>query len=286
MSTATFTELKKPLPCWNPKGIYYKTIRTLMGTVGRASDGIDLGYRYGFDSGLMLEYVYQNRSRGKLGIGKIIDRLYLDAPGWKGIRSRGALVTQTLQAEIRDTYERKKRPVKIVDLACGGGRYVLEALANLKDVEVDVLLRDYRLENVIAAQMLARELKLDIRAEQADAFKDADLAALKEEKPDIVIVSGLHEIIDDDDLVRNHFLQIAGLIELGAKLIFTIQPYHPQLEFIARVLPSHTHKPWVMRLRDCELTKGWVESAGFSIENKIMEAQNIFGVVTATRLSK
>ena len=66
-----------------------------------------------------------------------------------------------------------------------------------------------------------------------------------------------------------------------ATLVFTIQPWHPQLEFIARVLKSHTGKPWVMHLRPWETTRAWAEAAGFTICCVKMEPQRIFGVVIA-----
>ncbi len=281
----SFEALKKPLPLWNPKGLYYGVTRFLFSTAGRLSDGIDLGHRYGFDSGVMLEYVYRNQSNGKFGVGKLIDRVYLNAPGWKGIRNRGKLLTENLQAVIVEEHVRKQRPLTIVDLACGGGRYVLDALDGLPEhIAVNAVLRDYREENVRSAQNLADEMGVKVTTEQADAFSNADLAGLIELQPDIIIVSGLHEIIDDNALVRNHFRQISALLEIGGRLVYTIQPEHPQHELIARVLPSHTGELWVMRLRPATTTKLWAEFAGFQIDQKQMEEQNIFGVVTATKI--
>lgn len=66
-------------------------------------------------------------------------------------------------------------------------------------------------------------------------------------------------------------------------LIFTIQPHHPQLELIARVLPAHTGHPWVMRLRSWELIRQWATAAGFRDFQVQMEPSQIFGVVTAQK---
>jgi len=57
-----------------------------MKTGGRLSKGIDLGWRSGFDSGLTLDYVYDNRRKGTTPLGRLIDRNYLNSPGWRGIR--------------------------------------------------------------------------------------------------------------------------------------------------------------------------------------------------------
>ena len=60
----------------------------MMRSVGRLSDGIELGIRTGFDSGSTLDCVYRNQAGGGALIGPLIDRNYLDAIGWRGIRIR------------------------------------------------------------------------------------------------------------------------------------------------------------------------------------------------------
>ena len=100
-------------------------------------------------------------------------------------------------------------------------------------------------------------------------------------EPTLIVASGLHEIIPDNALVARHFQQLAKIAERPATLVFTIQPRHPQIEFIARVLKSHTGAPWVMRLRSWEKTRAWAEAAGFKIRSVTMDGQNIFGVVVA-----
>jgi len=262
----------RPLHAWNPKRWYYASARNFMRTIGQLSNGVQIGERYGFDSGVMLEYVYRNKSGGKNIIGRTIDRAFLDAPGWRGIRERGEILKHELKREI----ELRGGKARLLDVACGGGRYALETLASGARVESAVL-RDYREENIESAQALAAQLGVTARFEQADAFSDEDLARA-EPKPNVIVVSGLHEIISDNALVKNHFRQLARIADRPATLIFTIQPRHPQIEFIARVLKSHTGGPWVMRLRPSEKTRRW---AGFKIRSISMDRQSIFGVVVA-----
>jgi len=57
---------------------------------GRFSRGIELGWRHGFDSGLSLDYVYKNEAGGVMGVGRLIDKSYLNSPGWRGVRQRKA----------------------------------------------------------------------------------------------------------------------------------------------------------------------------------------------------
>jgi hypothetical protein len=173
-------------------------------------------------------------------------------------------------------------PCHLLDVACGGGRYDLEVLQEFAG-EVSATLRDYKLENVNKARQLADQLGVKARIEQADAFSDADLGKVQP-RPNVVVVSGLHEILPDDALIQHHFHQLYQTLPDQGTLIFTIQPYHPQLELIARTLPSHTGRPWVMRLRSWEQTRHWAEAAGFRNFQVRMEPNQIFGVVTAEKI--
>jgi hypothetical protein len=86
--------------------IKWVTMRGIRSTVGRTSKGIRIGYTLGFDSGAMLDYVYINRAQGAFGIGKLIDRLYLNTIGWQAIRARRALLQQMLYSEVEHNRER------------------------------------------------------------------------------------------------------------------------------------------------------------------------------------
>jgi SAM-dependent methyltransferase len=275
-------ELTKPLPPFNAKAIKYGLARFFIRTIGRLSKGIDIGSIRGFDSGVMLDHVYENKAEGRFLVGRLIDRVYLDAPGWSGIRNRGELLRDVIVAETVKIAG-GRRPVRLADLACGGGRYLLEALRRLQDAGLDVqaTLRDYRTENIVKARENATRAGIAVTIEHGDAFSDADLETLA--SPDLVVVSGLHEIIDDDQVVRRHFAQIAGLLPSGGRVIVTVQPDHPQVEFIARVLTSHSGRPWAMRLRPIALIRAWAEDAGFVVEAATMERRGIFGVLVARK---
>ncbi|MCP4384588.1 MAG: methyltransferase domain-containing protein [Hyphomicrobiales bacterium] len=281
MTAIDLEDLTRPLPVWHPKAWYFAAARGLMGSVGRMSKGVNIGLQHGFDSGVMLDYVYQNRAAGRGLVGRAIDRVFLNAPGWAGIRNRGGLLEARILGSARAACTGDD-PVRLVDFACGGGRYVLNALKRLKGgVPVDATLRDYRRENVDKAAANAVLLGLNATCETADAFSDLELP--EPGSVDIAVVSGLHEIIDDDALVERHFHQVARALKPGGTLLLTVQPDHPQLEFIARVLNAHTGKAWAMRLRPVSLTRRWLGAAGFVVEQVEMEPLGIFGVVRAVK---
>ncbi|MFQ5990325.1 MAG: class I SAM-dependent methyltransferase family protein, partial [Candidatus Methylomirabilales bacterium] len=277
----SYEELVQPLPALHPKSIYYKTLKGLLRTVGQLSDGIRLGLQYGFDSGVMLEYIYQNKTSGRGWLGRAIDRAYLDAPGWKGIRERAEILKDVLRKTIHENSQRGVS-TSLLDVASGGGRYVLEVFQEFRSDTVSAVLRDYKEENVQKALTLARGLGVSASIECGDAFSDSDLDSVNP-RPNVIVVSGLHEILPDNDLIRTHFGQLNRILQAPGTLIFTIQPYHPQIESIARVLTSHSGGPWVMRLRPFDLTRQWAEDAGFRCIQVQMDSQDIFGVVKARK---
>jgi alpha-beta hydrolase superfamily lysophospholipase len=169
-------------------------------SLGRLSRGIRVGWRRGFDSGESLDYVYENAARGSLLIGKLIDRSYLDSPGWKGIRARKANIQELLESLVRKTAS-SRRPVRLLDVASGPGRYLLESLQRLGDVKVEARLRDFSATGVEAGREIARRLGItNATYETGDAFDGEALARLSP-RPDIAIVSGLYELFPDNALI-------------------------------------------------------------------------------------
>jgi len=278
-ASPTYEQLLRPLPVWNPKAWYYGLMNLSLKTLGKLSQGIQIGFQYGFDSGVMLEYVYKNKPSGITPLGMLIDWVYLNSQGWRGIRERSLLMKATLR-QVLQSYHQRNMTCHLLDVACGGGRYDLEVLQEFSSDAIAATLRDYKLENVTKAQQLASQFGVKAQIEQADAFNDVDLDMVQP-RPNVIIVSGLHEILPNDKLIRHHFQQLYRILDNAGTLIFTIQPQHPQLEMIARTLPAHTGLPWVMRVRSWELICQWAEEAGFQDFHIQMEPNGIFGVVTA-----
>jgi alpha-beta hydrolase superfamily lysophospholipase/SAM-dependent methyltransferase len=275
-----YDRLRVPAACAK-----WRTVRLGMRTLGRLSDGVRLGYAGGFDSGLSLDYVYANQPRGITPVGRMIDRSYLNSIGWRGIRQRRVHLERLLRRAMRELHG-AGRTVRILDVAAGAGRYVLETIATC-DVSATAVLRDYTSENVDAATRLAAELKLTnrVRVERGDAFDRASLAAASP-RPTIGIVSGLYELFPDNAPLRRSLAGLADAIAPGGFLIYTCQPWHPQLEFIARALPNREGKPWVMRRRTQAEMDALVRAAGFEKVTQEVDRWGIFTVSLAKRVSQ
>ncbi len=261
---------------------HFALIRGGMKTGGRLSKGIDLGWRSGFDSGLTLDYVYENKAQGSTALGRLIDRNYLNSPGWRGIRERKKNLETLLRRVIQKT-RAEQRAVRIVDIAAGGGRYLLETMRALPEIPMTALVRDYKQENVDAAARLAAELGLtNVTVATGDAFDRASLAAI-EPRPTIGIVSGLFELFPENDGVLASLRGLAEAIEPGGYLIYTNQPWHPQMEFIARVLRNREDQPWIMRRRTTAEMDELVRTAGFEKIEMEVDEWGMFTVSVARR---
>ena len=173
-----------------------------------------------------------------------------------------------------------------MDIAAGHGRYVLDALqADLAARPDSILLRDYSALNVQEGSGLIRAKGLaDIaRFEQGDAFDRASLAQVQP-RPTLAIVSGLYELFDDNEQVLRSLQGIADAVPEGGWLVYTGQPWHPQLELIARALTSHrAGQAWVMRRRVQAEMDQLVEAAGFEKTDQRIDEWGIFTVSLARR---
>src|SRR5213080_4092434 len=249
----------------------------------RLSHGIEIGWRSGFDSGLSLDYVYKNEPGGSGIFGRLIDKSYLNSVGWRGIRERKKNLEKMLRDLILKVH-RENRAVRIVDIAGGAGRYVFETIRALAEIPIGATLCDYKQENVDAARLLADELNLDgaIIARRGDAFHRESLARIQP-RATIGIVSGLYELFPSNDAVLNSLRGLAEAIESSGYLIYTNQPWHPQLEFIAHVLRNREGERWVMRRRTTAEIDELVRAVGFEKIDMEIDQWGMFTVSVAKR---
>lgn len=261
----------------------YRGLRYAMKMLGTQSSGVRLGFATGFDSGSTLDYVYRNQPQGSSWLGRQIDKNYLNSLGWRGIRQRKVHLQQLIQQAVAQLMT-QGMPVRVVDIAAGHGRYVLDALEGETAVS-EIVLRDYSELNVEKGQQMIAERGMSARArfEQGDAFNRAELAAL-EPKPTLGIVSGLYELFPENAPVRDSLGGLAQAIPPGGVLIYTGQPWHPQLKTIAWSLTSHKDgKAWVMRVRSQGEMDALVQEAGFDKCAQLIDEWGIFTVSMAVR---
>ncbi len=272
----------RALPQLRRSALRYTLIRTLLRLGASFSAGVAVGYQYGFDSGLMLDYVYQNQPAGVGWLGRWFDRIFLNQVGWQACRMRKVLVQDMLTAHVHARHA-QGLATHILDAASGPGRYVLEVVAGTHAADVYLTCRDTDAAALWQGQRLASELQLctRVRFECGDATSLADLAQITP-LPDIVLVSGLYEILIDDAAVCRSLLGIRQILAPGGTFLFTSQVAHPQLELIANVLTNRRGEPWIMCTRPLSRLERWAREAGFSSVTSQVEPYGMFGVTQCT----
>jgi Putative methyltransferase len=89
----------------------------------------------------------------------------------------------------------------------------------------------------------------------------------------------------DNAMIRRSLAGLADVIPPGGALVYTGQPWHPQLELIARALTSHRQgEAWVMRRRVQAEMDELVAEAGFRKIEQRIDREGIFTVSRAERL--
>lgn len=277
--------LASPLSLFSLRGAYWGLTRASIRLGGLFSKGIATGIRTGFDSGSTLDYVYEDEARGLGPGGRLIDRQFLDAIGWRGIRQR-KIHLEELIGKALARLKAEGRSLRVLDIAAGHGRYVLDAAMACDAKPESIRLQDYSPINVEKGTALIAERGLqDIAAfHRADAFDTEGLAAV-EPRPTLAIVSGLYELFPDNDLIAASLAGLSRALEPGSLLVYTGQPWHPQLEMIARALTSHRGgEAWIMRRRTQQEMDQLVAAAGFRKIEQRIDKWGIFTVSLAERV--
>lgn len=222
--------------------------RHLLHALGPHSDGLLTGLAQGFDSGTALDHVYRAEAGGRSWLGKLLDRRYLDTTGSRALRQR----QQHLQHVLTDLVAAHPANLapRILDVAAGGGRYLLETAKRFQDRPMLITLRDRDQASLDAARQLADDLALNhpIEYQCRDALL-AESYPADEAIHDIVIVSGLYELVSDNAPVLASLQGIQRQLRPGGHVVYTGQPWHPDWLRNARILNDHRGRPLQMRLR-------------------------------------
>ncbi|MGI9534721.1 MAG: class I SAM-dependent methyltransferase family protein [Thermodesulfobacteriota bacterium] len=271
----TFEQLKNPLPLYSPKNLYYKLLSLFLESVGRMSDGINIGFNHGFDSGMVMNYIYNNKAQGRYYIGRVLDQIFLNQVTCRAFRS-----IKQIQIDIINSYllDREGQSTFIVDLASGKADYIYETL-KFSNQETRVLLCDIAESALNESKEIAANLNLgsNVRFKQGDALDTENLKHINP-SPDLLIEVGLYGIIHDDDLIRKHLLDVKEILNPGA-ILFNVQTQNPQIELIARSLKNQRGERCVWHLRSAEEVVKWAEEAGFKNPEITMDPYDIYAVV-------
>ena len=258
--------------------IFYSIQKFSMKTFGFLSKGMSLGLRYGFDSGISLDYIYKNQADGKLLLGKFIDRFYLNQIGWAGVRERKKNLLTLIEEKINNLDEEN---VKILDVAGGTGNYLFDIKE--KYSKVQILINEFKKSNIeVGEEVIKKNNWKNISFVNYDCF-DRETYKKIDYTPNIVIISGVFELFEDNNMLENTISGVAEILEKNGAVIYTGQPWHPQLKQIALVLNSHkgNDKSWLMRRRSEKELDGLFEKYNLNKEKMLIDNNGIFTVSLA-----
>ncbi|KPH12478.1 bifunctional alpha/beta hydrolase/class I SAM-dependent methyltransferase [Chryseobacterium sp. ERMR1:04] len=253
----------------------FKFQKWSLNTIGKISKGMEIGLKHGFDSGASLDYVYHNQPQGKLGFGKMMDKNYLEAIGWTGIRIRKQHLIQFLEQKIK-SLQQEGRKVKILDIAGGTGNYLFDIKEKYPVVEIVV--NEFVKANIEIGEKVIQDKKYqNIRFTNFDCFDPETYKKLNFE-PNITIVSGILELFGDNEMASKAIQGVNSISEKNSFIVYTGQPWHPQLKMIAYVLNNHQNKDWIMRRRSQKELDRMMIFNNIQKENMLIDDFGIFTV--------
>jgi hypothetical protein len=200
--------------------------------------------------------------------------------GWRGIRIRKKHLRDKL-IEVATKLSEQNKDVVALDIASGPGRYLFEAAEKSKGA-ISLHLNDADLGSLREANELAKRYRYE-----GASFSNEDIFKFDVSKvtttPNVIVASGVFELYSNNEQVKDSLQKMHDLIEDDGYLIYTGQPWHPQLEMIGRVLNNFHGKRWIMRRRIQNEMDEIVESAGFT---KIETQADDLGIFTVSCAQK
>jgi ubiquinone/menaquinone biosynthesis C-methylase UbiE len=136
-----------------------------------------------------------------------------------------------------------------MDIAAGPGRYLIEIAQKKSDLDLKVFIRDHDIKNINLGKMIVQKKGLNnVNFFLGDAFSPSSYK-FQDFKPNILVISGLFELFPDNDLIVKAIQGATDILEDDGVIIYTGQPWHPQLDLIAKTLNNRDDEKWVMRRR-------------------------------------
>lgn len=242
--------------------------------LGEAAEG------YNFD------YMYENKAHGCLGVGKLIDRFLLNLPAVQATRNRRATIVDMLSNEIHNN-KLQGRTTRILDLACGAGRYLTDIAKIFHGSQIEIVGVDYDKKSIKLAEDLSVKegvLNSKIRFVKGNVFNLRVLKKLGRRiawRPNIVIASGLTVYIDDEKVVAM-LKQIYEGLDKGGVALVDSQESNPSRKLMEKALKTKKGA-WVLHYRPAEQWRKWFHEFGFKDSTVRRDVWNMYNVCLARK---
>ncbi len=245
---------------------------------GRLSNGIRLALKHGLTSGVMLEYIYDNKSRGISLLGKWIDRLFLNCSDLQALRVREHNVKEYIQEFLKEN----KFSLKVIDIACGFSRYMREALfaGNLKQLDLILVDTDDSYRAVVKKSF--SDIGVLVRYENKSALDESFLQSLS--PANLVVASGFYDWIIDDTVVQKSMGLVGSILSKSGVFILTGQSKNSDLLLMRYAFTDFNHNPLLMKMRSSDEMIQWLTVAGFKIQRCDTDKKGYYYTIKAVKL--
>ena len=241
---------------------YKKIVRNLLllSSLGRRSASGEAATGYNFD------YMYENKAHGFFGIGLLIDKTLLNLPAVQATRNRRSNIVKILSNEI-ENHKLQGKTTRILDLACGAGRYLTDIAKIYPGSNIEIVGVDYDKKSLELAENLCQKegvSKAKLRFVRGNVFKLRILKKLGKQidwQPNVVIASGLTVYIDDDKVITM-LKQICDGMDKDGLMLIDSQESNPSRKLMEKALKTK-EGAWVLYYRPPEQWRQWFLKFGF-----------------------
>ena len=261
--------------------IYKRVIRNIMfpSRLGRRAI---LGYS---DSGLTFDKIYLNVPRGYNKFGVLVDYFLLNLTAAKATRQRQKTLKKIINEEINKNIAHHKK-TKILDLASGPARYLVELINKDNRSHVEILCLDVDAHSLRFGRKLIGDRP--VRYGKADVFNLRHYKRMgrkREWKPNIILASGLF-FYYKDDIVIESFKEAYKHIDDNGLFLFDNLISNPNKKFLAKVCITTKGKPWEFYYRKPKRIISWLNLAGFSNIRYATDKWNMYIVYKAFKRNR
>ena len=214
------------------------------------------------DSGLNIDHIYRGKAKGRTAFGRFIDQILLNLPSVKATRLKKEILIKILSNEIANNLIQNKK-TKILDLASGPSRYMVDLVKDSNQDKIEVLCIDNDRRSINFGKLISSGKP--IRYARANIFHLEPLKRLSERlrwRPNVVMVTGFFEM-QEDEVVNSILKDIHHHLEQDGLVIFTSQLDNPSKKIMVKIGKTQNNSPWKMYFRKPEQLRKWLFNIGF-----------------------
>ncbi|OGW84329.1 MAG: hypothetical protein A2987_05545 [Omnitrophica bacterium RIFCSPLOWO2_01_FULL_45_10] len=200
------------------------------------------------DSGLNLDHMYLGCARGIGKFGNFIDGVLLNFPSVKATRKKRAILIKVLSNEVANNVINNKTS-RIVDLASGPSRYLIDLVTKFYQHNVEVLCIDNDKFSVNFGRRITHNKP--IRYTKANIFKLETLKRFSKNVkwiPNIIVITGFFET-HDNNIMRKILSEIFTNLAEGGLVLFTSQMDNPSKVLMEKIGKTRNGSPWLLYFR-------------------------------------